>query len=95
MLEMWAQLHPMDVDVFAKKALAAVAHDEAIIVLPRWWKAFWYAERLSPALSRTLWGALLGRMRKDIADAGARPASGVERASDVPGGAARASTSPP
>jgi NAD(P)-dependent dehydrogenase (short-subunit alcohol dehydrogenase family) len=82
MLEMWAQLRPMNVDVFAKKALAAVAGDEAIIVLPRWWKAFWYAERLSPALGLALWGAILGRMRRDLADAGARPMSSVERASE-------------
>jgi NAD(P)-dependent dehydrogenase (short-subunit alcohol dehydrogenase family) len=72
MLEMWAMLRPMDVDVFARKALRAIARDEAIIVLPRWWKAFWYIERVSPEVSMRVWGALLGRLRHDIAAAGAK-----------------------
>jgi NAD(P)-dependent dehydrogenase (short-subunit alcohol dehydrogenase family) len=72
MLEMWAMLRPMDVDVFARKALRAIARNEAIIVLPRWWKAFWYIERVSPEVSMRVWGALLGRLRHDIAAAGAK-----------------------
>jgi NAD(P)-dependent dehydrogenase (short-subunit alcohol dehydrogenase family) len=72
-LAMWSRLRPMDVDVFAQKAARAVARDEAIIVLPRWWKAFWYVERLSPALGERVWTAMLGRMRADIAAAGGQP----------------------
>jgi len=68
-LEMWAMLRPMDVDVFARKAARAVARNDAIIVLPRWWKAFWYIERLSPEISMKLWETLLVRMRSDLAAA--------------------------
>jgi NAD(P)-dependent dehydrogenase (short-subunit alcohol dehydrogenase family) len=72
MLEMWAMLRPMDVDVFARKALRAIARNEAIIVLPRWWKAFWYVDRVSPEISMKVWEAVLGRMRHDIAASGAK-----------------------
>jgi hypothetical protein len=36
---------------FAERALRAVVRGDAIIVVPAWWKAWWYLERLSPALS--------------------------------------------
>lgn len=72
-LEMWAQVRPMDADEFATKALRAIARDEAIIVLPRWWKALWYIERISPRLSQAVWSAMLGRMRKHLVDIGAKP----------------------
>jgi short-subunit dehydrogenase len=45
------KLRPMPPDVFAKKALNAVAKNKAIIVLPSWWKLFWWNWRLSPSLS--------------------------------------------
>jgi NAD(P)-dependent dehydrogenase (short-subunit alcohol dehydrogenase family) len=84
---MWQQLRPMDVDVFAKKALAAVARDEAIIVLPQWWKAFWYIDRVSPALSSRLWRAILERTRATLAEMGARPAPRGEKSeAQSPGG---------
>jgi NAD(P)-dependent dehydrogenase (short-subunit alcohol dehydrogenase family) len=73
LLAMWETLRPMDVDVFARKAARAVARNQAIIVLPRWWKAFWYVERFSPALSARVWGAMLERMRADIESAGGQP----------------------
>jgi len=69
-LEMWAHFRPMDVDVFAEKVLRAVAKNEGIIVVPSWWKAFWYLERLSPDLSFHLWSKLLERMRADMVAAG-------------------------
>ncbi len=36
---------------FAKRAIRAVLRGDAIIVIPAWWKAWWYLERLSPTLS--------------------------------------------
>lgn len=46
-------------DRFAERALRTVWRGDAIIVAPRWWKALWYLERLSPALSmRTAKAAL-------------------------------------
>jgi len=43
--------HPMAPEKFAARALRAVLRGDAIIVVPAWWKALWYLERLSPALS--------------------------------------------
>lgn len=43
------QFKPMAPDQFARQALNAVARNEAIIILPSWWKLFWWLNRLSPA----------------------------------------------
>jgi NAD(P)-dependent dehydrogenase (short-subunit alcohol dehydrogenase family) len=73
MLQMWERFRPMDVDVFARKVVRAVARNEAIIVVPGWWKALWYFDRLSPGLSAKLWETLIVRMRADLEGAGMRP----------------------
>lgn len=57
-------LRPMDPDDFAEQALHAVLRNQAIIVVPRWWKALWYLERLSPALSMRTAASALKRTRK-------------------------------
>jgi len=57
-------LRPMDPDSFAEQALRAVLRNQAIIVVPRWWKALWYLERFSPALSMRTAGAALRRTRQ-------------------------------
>ena len=50
---------------FAERALRAVLLGDAIIVVPAWWKALWYLERLSPALSmRAAKVLLLKRLRE-------------------------------
>lgn len=46
----WERARPMDPAVFARKALNQVAANRAIIVVPAWWKLFWWVHRLSPAL---------------------------------------------
>ena len=63
-LKAWERLRPMAADEFAKRVLRAVLRNDAMIIVPGWWKAFWYMERLSPALS--LWFArrLLKEQRK-------------------------------
>ncbi|ORV83228.1 SDR family NAD(P)-dependent oxidoreductase [Mycolicibacterium iranicum] len=63
-LKLGEALRPMDADVFAEKALRGVLRNEAIIVIPRWWKALWYLERLSPALSMRTAGIALKRTRE-------------------------------
>lgn len=63
-LKLGEALRPMDADVFADKALRGVLRNEAIIVIPRWWKALWYLERLSPALSMRTAGIALKRTRE-------------------------------
>lgn len=51
---MWDRLRPMDPDAFAVRALDAIARNESIIVIPSWWKLFWYADRCFPALTMAL-----------------------------------------
>ncbi len=63
-LKLGEALRPMDADVFADKALRGVLRNEAIIVVPRWWKALWYLERLSPALSMRAAAVALKRTRE-------------------------------
>jgi short-subunit dehydrogenase len=49
---------PMDATTFARRTLDRVARNRAIVVVPSWWKAFWWLERASPALS--VWLAAKG-----------------------------------
>jgi NADP-dependent 3-hydroxy acid dehydrogenase YdfG len=58
-------LRPMAPEIFAERALRAVLRGHAIIVVPAWWKALWYLERLSPALSmRAVKMTMLKRLRE-------------------------------
>lgn len=61
--DMWERLHPLAPEKFAERALRAVLRGDAIIVVPAWWKAFWYLERLSPALSMRAARGMLKRVR--------------------------------
>jgi NAD(P)-dependent dehydrogenase (short-subunit alcohol dehydrogenase family) len=56
-------LRPMDPSDFATRALRGVLRDQAIIVVPSWWKALWYLERLSPGLSMRTAAVALRRTR--------------------------------
>jgi short-subunit dehydrogenase len=58
------RLRPMAPEKFAERALHAVLRGDAIIVVPAWWKAWWYLERLSPALSMRLAKVSLKRLRE-------------------------------
>ncbi|OMC45745.1 short-chain dehydrogenase [Mycobacterium sp. IS-2888] len=64
LLKSWERLRPMAPEIFAERALRAVLRGDAIIVVPAWWKAFWYLERLSPALSMRLTKVALRRVRE-------------------------------
>jgi NAD(P)-dependent dehydrogenase (short-subunit alcohol dehydrogenase family) len=75
LMKFWERLRPMDASVFAPRVAAAVARNEAIIVVPGWWKFFWRLERLSPLLGEALIGAMFSRMRVTLEDSGARPAN--------------------
>ncbi|WP_244897695.1 SDR family NAD(P)-dependent oxidoreductase [Mycobacterium alsense] len=57
LLKFWGPTRPMAPEDFARRALRAVSRNHAIIVLPAWWKAVWYLDRLSPSLS--MWAARL------------------------------------
>jgi NAD(P)-dependent dehydrogenase (short-subunit alcohol dehydrogenase family) len=50
----WEKLHPMPPNIFAKKVLNAIAKNKAIIIVPYWWKLFWWLERISQTLAFAL-----------------------------------------
>jgi NAD(P)-dependent dehydrogenase (short-subunit alcohol dehydrogenase family) len=50
-MEQWERAHPIEPAELARKTLDAVERNVAIIVVPSWWKALWYLDRLSPSLS--------------------------------------------
>ncbi len=52
--EMWEKLKPMPPQMFSSRALDAIAKNKAIIVLPSWWRVFWWINRLSPSLGISL-----------------------------------------
>jgi len=65
LLKLAEALRPMAPETFAERALRAVLRGDAIIVVPTWWKALWYLERLSPALSmRAVKMTMLKRIRQ-------------------------------
>jgi NAD(P)-dependent dehydrogenase (short-subunit alcohol dehydrogenase family) len=70
---LWERMRPMPPEELARRTLDAVQRNEAIIVLPKWWKAFWYLDRLSPTLSLKLAGLLLKRLREELLAAGMTP----------------------
>jgi NAD(P)-dependent dehydrogenase (short-subunit alcohol dehydrogenase family) len=64
LIKLGEALRPIEPDSFAEQALRAVLRNQAIIIVPRWWKALWYLERLSPALSMRTAAAALRRTRQ-------------------------------
>jgi short-subunit dehydrogenase len=54
MRQMLERLKPMSPDRFARKALQAISKNQAIIVMPAWWKVFWWIHRLVPGLGLRL-----------------------------------------
>jgi NAD(P)-dependent dehydrogenase (short-subunit alcohol dehydrogenase family) len=92
-LRQWEKTRPMDPETFAKKALDRVLADDAIIVVPSWWKALWYLDRLSPRLATALAGSIHGRLRAEIASeasaAAASTANGHGKTTNGHGVAAR------
>jgi len=65
-LRYFERLRPMDVRQFAVKALDQVARNHAIIVVPAWWKVFWWLDRLSPRLSLFVAQRVFESARRDL-----------------------------
>lgn len=65
-LELWETMRPMNVDAFARKALRGVDRNQAIIIVPSWWKLLWWLERFSPSLSLWLWSRAYARYRAEL-----------------------------
>lgn len=55
---LFEKLKPMSPSLFAEKVLKSVAKNRAIIIVPSWWKKYWWINRLSPSL-----GIFLSRKR--------------------------------
>ena len=73
LLETWERFRPMDASLFARKAMDAVLRNDAIIIVPGWWKIAWYLDRLAPTLSMKVWETLLERFRIEMQAEGATP----------------------
>lgn len=56
-------VRPIPPEEFADRALRSVLRGKVIIVVPAWWKALWYLERLSPSLSMRAANVMLKRIR--------------------------------
>ncbi len=50
---MFERMRPMDPDRVAQEVLSDVERNEPFIIVPRWWKAVWLLDRISPKLG--LW----------------------------------------
>ena len=63
---MWEKFRPMSPNIFAKKVLNSVAKNKAIIIVPSWWKVFWWVNRLSPSLGMVLAQKSFQKMEKQL-----------------------------
>jgi NAD(P)-dependent dehydrogenase (short-subunit alcohol dehydrogenase family) len=52
--QLWEKGRPVPVNRFARAAVAAVARNRAVIVIPWWWKLAWWIYRLSPGIALAL-----------------------------------------
>ena len=66
MAQRFEPLRPMDPALLARRTLAAMDRNRAIIIQPRWWRLFWCVERLSPTLSERLGQITFRRMQRDL-----------------------------
>jgi short-subunit dehydrogenase len=64
LLEVIEKFKPMSPNIFAKKALNSVAKNKAIIIVPAWWKLFWWINRLCPSVGIRLAGKSFQKMQK-------------------------------
>jgi short-subunit dehydrogenase len=69
----WARLRPMDPEKFARHVLRAVARNRAIIIVPWWWKIFWWLNRLSPTVGQYLGQRYLQENKRLVEESLAKP----------------------
>jgi NAD(P)-dependent dehydrogenase (short-subunit alcohol dehydrogenase family) len=63
---LWEKLRPMEPNLFADKVLKSVAKNRAIIIVPAWWKVYWWINRLSPSLGSFLSQRQFQQMQKEL-----------------------------
>jgi NAD(P)-dependent dehydrogenase (short-subunit alcohol dehydrogenase family) len=66
MRRMLEKLRPMDPSIFAVRVLKQVARNTAVIIVPSWWKLFWWINRLSPVLGMHLAQWNFQKMQKEL-----------------------------
>jgi len=64
--QLWERLRPMSPSVFAEKVIDSVAKNKPIIVVPSWWKLFWWTNRLSPSLGIALAQKSFNKRTKEL-----------------------------
>ncbi len=62
----WSRLNPMEPNEFARQALKAIAKNQAIIVIPRWWRVIWWLNRVSPSLGQRMASRELKRTKTSM-----------------------------
>jgi NAD(P)-dependent dehydrogenase (short-subunit alcohol dehydrogenase family) len=64
------RMRPMPPERFATAALRAVTRNRAIIIIPSWWKLFWWLNRLSPSIGLYIGKVAFAQWRKACEQAG-------------------------
>jgi len=64
--QQWEKARPMEPRDFARRVMKAVDRNKALIIVPGWWKIFWYMERLSPGLNEWLSDKAWRKMAEDF-----------------------------
>ena len=64
--QLWEKLKPMSPNLFAEKVLKSVAKNKAIIIVPSWWKVYWWINRLSPSLGMFLSQKRFQKMQEEL-----------------------------
>jgi NAD(P)-dependent dehydrogenase (short-subunit alcohol dehydrogenase family) len=63
---MLEKFKPMSPNLFANKVLNSVVKNRAIIIVPSWWKLFWWIDRLSPSVGIFLAQKHFQKMEKKL-----------------------------
>ena len=66
MLRVWERMRPIEPQAFARGAVDGVVRNQAVIVVPGWFKAFWYLDRLAPPVSMRLSEAMHAQVRREL-----------------------------
>jgi NAD(P)-dependent dehydrogenase (short-subunit alcohol dehydrogenase family) len=64
--QLWERLKPMPPNLFAKEVLKSVAKNRAIIIVPSWWRIYWWINRLSPSLGMRLSKKQFQKVQKEL-----------------------------
>jgi len=64
--QLMEKLKPIPPELFAEKALKSVEKNKAIIIVPSWWKRYWWMDRLSPSLGIFLSRKHFQKVQKEL-----------------------------